>query len=375
MLFLLQMKVIQVLWQFRFFRMFLVILLWAASVNSSRAQYAVIKNVYDTNYICSYIEDFTGRTFSSLSYAGFSFSDRKTDKILSYAIHSKLSVGVGFNYSVIGINVGFSPFRSNLSNEKYGKTKSFDFRMNMYGRRILFDFYIMTHSGFYLSNPTSILADWPQTDTFPLRPDIQLFSTGLVVQYIFNNKKFSMRATYMQNEWQKKSAGSFLVGGEFFYSLFQGDSSFIPPEVNPPEFMGGYDFNNSLSINLGISGGYSHTFVAWKHAFLALGASIGPQISYSSLNCDKTSFSSAGFTFGLNVNFRTGFGYNSRKWYIGLFFINENLLHQLSQEDASSLFSLGIFKLNFAYRFTLKKPIKFLNPNYWKFLQPKESRE
>jgi hypothetical protein len=233
----------------------------------------------------------------------------------------------------------------------------------------------MTHRGFYLHDPGSILHDWPENDTFPLRPDIQLFSTGIVAQYIFNNQKFSMRATYMQNEWQRKSAGSFLVGGEFFYSHFQGDSSFIPTQVDPPEFLKGNDFSNSLSINLGISGGYSHTFVVKKHAFFSIGASLGPQISYSALKCSENDLSEAGITFGLNLNLRTGFGFNSKKIFVGLFFINENLVHQLSLSDASTVFTLGIFKLNFAYRFTLKKPIKFLNPNYWKFLQPKTDRE
>ena len=232
MLFLLQMKVIQVLWQFRLFRMFLVILLWVASVNSSRAQYAVIKNVYDTNYICSYIEDFTGRGFSSVSFAGLSFTDKNLDKNLSYAIHSKLKTGLGFNYSIIGINLGFSPFHTSLADAKYGQTKSFDFRMNMYGRSIIFDLYFMTHQGFYLSNPESILKDWPKGDTFPLRPDIQLFSTGLVAQYIFNHQKFSMRATYVQNEWQKKAPVLSLWVVNFFIRISRGIHRLSPIRLN-----------------------------------------------------------------------------------------------------------------------------------------------
>jgi len=375
MLFLLQMKVIQRSKLNLVLPILLLLLLMAVSVDRSSAQILFLKNTYDTNYICSYTEDFTGRAFSSISSAGLAFADKNLSKNLAYAIHSKLNIGLGFNYSIIGINFGFSPFHNSLADDKYGQTKSFDFRMNMYGRSIIFDLYFMTHQGFYLSNPESILKDWPKGDTFPLRPDIQLFSTGLVAQYIFNHQKFSMRATYVQNEWQKKSAGSFLVGGEFFYSHFQGDSSFIPDQVEPPEFLGGNSFDNSLSINLGISGGYSHTFVIKQHVFIALGASIGPQMSYSAFKSSEENLSNAGVTFGFNLNFRTGFGYNSEKFYIGVFLINENLYHELSHSDASSLFTMGILKLNFAYRFTLKKPIKFLNPNYWKCLQPKADRK
>jgi len=342
-----------------------------------KAQEPFLKNIYDTNYICSYTEEFTARTFSSISFASISFRDWELNKDLKYGINSKFSFGLGFNYSVIGINLGFSPLRNSVSNAKYGKTQSFDFRMNLYGRKFIFDLYFMMHSGFYLSNPESILKGWTaEEDAYPLRPDIQLFSTGIVAQYIFNNKKFSMRATYVQNEWQKKSAGSFLVGGEFFYSHFQGDSSFIPSQVDPPEFLGGYHFDNSLSINLGINGGYSHTFVVKRHWFLAIGLSAGPQLSYSVIQEYGNDLSKkSGVTFGISAGLRTGIGYNSRKFYVGVFFINQNLYHNLSASNASSWFSTGIVRLNFAYRFVLKKPIKLLNPNYWKFLQPKENEQ
>jgi len=367
------MEAFQIQKQLRFLSFFLLLVVLVTGTNKVNAQTLFLKNDYDTNYIYSYTEKFTSRVFSSLSSAGISFIDQNLDKDLSYAIHSKLSFGVGFNYSVFGINLGFSPFRSSVADSKYGKTKSFDFRMNFYGRKFIFDLYFMTHAGFYLSNPGSILDGWTDTGAYPLRPDIHLFSTGIVAQYIFNNKKFSMRATYLQNEWQRKSTGSFLVGGEFFYSHFQGDSSFIPSQVNPPEFLGGYKFDNSLSINLGINGGYSHTFVIKQHLFFAIGVSAGPQLSYSVIQEYENDISKkTGVTFGINAGLRAGLGYNSRRVYIGAFFITQNLYHELSASNASSLFSTGIFKLNFAYRFTLKKPIKFLNPNYWKFLQPKE---
>ena len=361
----------------RFSSWFLLLFVLFTGTQKVNAQEPFLKNIYDTNYICSYTEELTARTFSSISFASISFQDQELDKDLKYGINSKLSFGLGFNYSVIGINLGVSPLGNSVSNEKYGKTKSFDFRMNLYGRKIIFDLYFMTHSGFYLSNPESILADWPdESEVYPLRPDIELFSTGIVAQYIFNNKKFSMRATFVQNEWQKKSAGSFLVGGEFFYSHFKGDSSFIPSQVDPPEFLGGYHFDNSLSINLGANVGYSHTFVVKRHWFLAIGLSAGPQLSYSVIQEYGNNLSKKkDITFGVNAGLRTGFGYNSRKFYVGVFFINQNLYHNLSISKASSLFSTGIFKLNLAYRFTLRKPIKFLNPNYWKFLQPKENEQ
>lgn len=353
---------------------FLLLFFVSTATNKINGQVSIISNEHDTNYIASYIEDFTTRVFSAVSYSSITLSDQNLDKDLVYEIPSRIYFGAGFNYSVIGINLAFSPFKNSTLESEYGETKSFDFRLNFYGRKIIYDFYLMSHRGFYMSNPEDILYSWPDTSKYPTRPDMELFSTGLVAQYLFNNKKFSMRATYMQNEWQKKSAGSFIAGGEFFYSHLHGDSSFIPDQVNPPEFMDGYHFNHSSSLNLGLNGGYSHTFVIKKHVFLAIGLSLGPQLSYSVVSSETDSPQrKESFTWGINALLRAGLGYNSRRVYVGMFFISENLSHELAASQGSSLFSTGIFKLNVAYRFSLKKPIKLLNPNYWKFLQPKKS--
>ena len=355
-------------------QLLILIMVFFSMAGNVNGQHQFIKNEYDTTYICSYTEEFTGRTFSALSFVGLSFQDQKVDKSLDYGIHSKVAIGVGFNYSVVGVNLNISPWSSSVSNSKYGKTKSLDIRMNLYGRKIIFDLYLMSHAGFYLSNPESILNNWEDNGTYPLRPDMTMFSSGIVTQYLFNNKKFSLRATYLQNEWQKKSAGSFIVGGSFFYSHFHGDSSFVPSQVDPPDFINGYRFNHSSSYNLGISGGYIHTFVVKKHFFATLGLSIGPQISYASTSCmDTDQPKYIAFRMGFNSGIRAGIGFNSRRFFVGMFFLSEDLTHKLSIDDVTSSMTAGIFKLNVAYRFTLKKPIKFLNPNYWKFLQPKES--
>ena len=106
----------KVLYFLSWFSLLLVISTGSLKVN---AQEPFLKNIYDTNYICSYTEELTARTFSSISYASISFQDQELDKDLRYGINSKFSFGLGFNYSVIGINLGFSPLGNSVSNEKY----------------------------------------------------------------------------------------------------------------------------------------------------------------------------------------------------------------------------------------------------------------
>lgn len=369
-----EMKHILVKAQFRILQLSLLFLI-IIGYEKSNAQSFFLKNDYDTTYIYSATEKLTSRLLSSLSDTEILFRDRNLNSSLSYSIHSELRYGIGFNYSVFGVNLSFSPFNNAAAVSKYGETKSIDLRINLYGRRVIFDLYLLNHSGFYLSNPEAALDGWTDVEAYPLRPDIHVFSSGIVTQYIFNNRKFSLRATYLQNEWQKKSAGSFIVGANLFYMLFDADSSFIPSNMKYPDFIGGYKLNHSSSLNIGINGGYSHTFVLKQNFFLSLGLSVGPQFSYSVVTSEYLSQSrnTAG-TFGLNGLIRGGIGYNSKKVYAGIFFISENLAHTSALKDVSSILSAGIIKLNLVYRFTLKKPIKFLNPNYWKFLQPKDSK-
>ena len=370
------MKTIDILGRFHVLQLFLLLLLIIVGTDSGNAQSFLLRNDYDTNYIYSATEKLTTRVFSSVSYTDVTIHDRNLKSNLSYSIHSKLHFGVGFNYSVFGFNFSMSPFKNTTNDDKYGKTQSLDLRMNLYGRSLIFDLYLISHSGFYLSNPGSILEGWTDKDTYPLRPDIHVFSAGLVTQYILRNKKFSLRATYLQNEWQKKSAGSFIVGASFFYLQYNADSSFIPDNIKYPDFIEGYKFNYSSSLNFGLNAGYSHTFVLKQHFFLSMGLSLGPQFGYSVLGSeDINQATKSAFTVGLDGLLRVGTGYNSKKIYAGVFFISENLAHTISVSDAGSILSIGIVKLNFVYRFTLKKPIKFLNPNYWKFIQHKDGEK
>jgi hypothetical protein len=46
-----------------------------------------------------------------------------------------------------------------------------------------------------------------------------------------NPQRFSFNAAMTQNEWQKKSAGSFMIGGLVYYGQIKGDSSLVPKQV------------------------------------------------------------------------------------------------------------------------------------------------
>jgi len=328
---------------------------------------------YDTNYYHSYTDQLTTRLFSSVKYANFSIDDQNLRKSVSYNVNNRVMLGFGANYSIFGLNIAFNAPFNEWDEDKYGKTEYLDLQSHLYLRKYVVDFYLQRYQGFYMSNPEGMIQNWIVSDSFPKRPDIRIVDAGLNVQFVFNSKKFSYRAAYLQNEWQKKSAGSFILGASVFYVMVRGDSSLIPSQVAPPDFAQGHKYDKSTQFSLGINGGYSHTFVAWKNFFLVVGVSAGPALGTTSVHqTDLKQVTKSGMTVNLNALGRASLGYNSSKFYVGVFYLNQVVGNKLPQNDVWNFFNTGNFRFNLVYRFRLAKPIKLLNPDYWGFLHKNE---
>lgn len=324
---------------------------------------------YDTNYYHSYTDKLTTRLYSSVKYANFSIVDQDLRESLSYKVNNKIMLGFGANYSVFGLNIAFNLPFNDRDVDKYGQTEYLDLQTHLYLRKYVIDFYLQRYQGFYLDNSESMFDKLMITDSFPKRPDIRIVDAGLSVQYVLNSRKFSYRAAYIQNEWQKKSAGSFIIGASFFFVMVKGDSTVIPTQVIPHDFAGGMNYDKSTQISFGINAGYTHTFVAWKKYFLVVGLSVGPALGNTSVHeTDMNLVTKSGVTINLNALGRTSLGYNSDKFYVGVFYINQVIGNKLPQENVWNFFNTGNFRFNVVYRFNLAKPIKILNPDYWKIL-------
>lgn len=329
---------------------------------------------YDTNYYHSYTDKLTTRLYSSVKYTNFSIQDQSLKKAVNYNVNNKVMLGLGANYSVFGLNIAFNLPFNEKDFDQYGETEYIDLQSHLYLRKYVVDFYLQRYKGFYINNPMEILQNWIVADSFPKRPDIRIVDAGLAVQYILNSKKFSYRAAYIQNEWQKKSAGSFILGASIFYVMVKGDSSLIPKNIEPPDFADGSKYDKSTQFSLGANAGYTHTFVAWKKFFLVIGLSAGPAIGNTSVHqTNMNQVTKSGITLNFNALGRGSFGYNSHKFYMGVFYLNQIIGNKLPQEEVWNFVNTGNFRFNLVYRFNLKRPIKLLNPDYWKFLHKEKS--
>jgi len=315
----------------------------------------------DTNYVESYLDHLTSRLFASIKSAGISLGDDRINQQIVYHPNEPLILGIGANYGVLGVNIGFNfPFVNN-DDHKYGETDYLDLQTHIYLRSLTLDLYMQYYKGYHQTDPNDWYTDWPTIDTLPKRPDLQSISLGLNGQYIFNDNKFSLRAPFLQNEWQKKSAGSFLLGGNIFFADIKGDSSLIPSNGGDTTFFDGLHFSQYRIINGGPVAGYAHTFVVKKHFFLTLmlvgGLSGGGSWAYTST---KNEADRSGFTVAGNLTGRVAAGYNSRRVFVGVSYLGILIRNQSPIPQTWLGYNTGMFRFNLVYRFRLKKDYRIL---------------
>ncbi|MCF8347664.1 MAG: DUF4421 domain-containing protein [Bacteroidales bacterium] len=324
---------------------------------------------YDTNYYHSYTDKVTTRLYSSVKYANFSIQDTRLKKVLRYDINNRVMLGLGANYSIFGLNIAFNLPFNKRDFDRFGETEYIDLQSHLYLRKYVIDLFLQRYKGMYLANSADMISGWDTPDSNYLRPDLRLVDAGLNVQYILNSKKFSYRAAYVQNEWQKRSAGSFIFGASAFYAMVKGDSSVVPTLVIPADFAEGSGYDKSTQFTLGVHGGYTQTFVAWQRFFLVIGLSAGPALGYATVH--ETAINKktkGGISVNLNGMIRGSIGYNSYRFYVGFFYLNHIIGNDLPINNLWNTMNTGNFRFNLVYRFSLKKPIKWLNVDYWEWL-------
>ena len=315
----------------------------------------------DTNYVASYLDHLTARLYTSIKSAGITLEDNRSNQQIQYHPNEPIILGIGANYGILGLNIGFNLPFINQDDEKYGKTDYLDLQTHIYLRPLTVDLYMQYYKGYHQTDPNDWYTDWPTIDTLPIRPDIRSTSLGLNTQYIFNNKKFSYRAPFLQNEWQKKSAGSFLAGVNIFFVDSKGDSSLIPSAGGDSTFFDGLHFSQYRFFNAGVTAGYAHTFVVKQHFFLTMslvgGFSGGGSWLYTS---EESEIDRSGFTLAGNITGRIAIGYNSKRFFVGLSYLGIFVRNQSPIEQTVLGYETGMFRFNLVYRFKLKKDMRIL---------------
>jgi hypothetical protein len=268
---------------------------------------------------------------------------------LRYRPNTTLNMGIGATYKSVTLNLayGFGFLNPDVG---HGKTNYLDLQFHKYGRKIIIDLFGQFYQGYYLSPKGHGTYD----GSYYVRPDLEINELGLSVQYVFNHKRFSYRASFLQNEWQKRSAGTFLIGFEGYFGNVMADSTLFPTALD--QTIAARNYNRIDFFELGPALGYAYTLVVRRHFFLTGSVSAGINIGNTVLHQEPYNKN----TFGLCLNtlYRTAIGYNSYRWAVSLYYISSNIRLAGSPSEERFQLNTNNLRLNFIRRFALGKKTK-----------------
>ena len=316
------------------------------SVNSLPADSILPKST--SKYYDDYSNKFSLFLYAKEKYNSFSIYDPLSKKQLDYTPNKQLNMGFGFHYKWMGIGIALNFGFVNHDDNLYGDTKRIDLQTNAYMNKAVFDFYFQYYENFYIENPEDAFSGWTGGNKPYVRPDIGALTMGLSGLYIFNHKQFSYKAAFVQTAIQKKSSGSFLLGGSVFLQGVEGDSSLLPISS---------DFNTLPQVKahsglyFGLVAAYAYSFTIRKYFFISLSLSATIEAGKVTNQFESNLISSSWVPI-FHVQPRMAVGYNKPKWYLGFSFVRDTYFEgSKDKDDLEFSFSSGNLRLFTGMRF------------------------
>lgn len=293
----------------------------------------------------------TGRVYLSKKYTSVALEGPEGTQTLRYRPNSLTTMGVNASYKSLSLTLGTGFGFLNPNRDEKGKTRSFDFQTHIYTRDWVTDLYGQFYRGYYLKDVgTGGAAD----DIYYLRPDMKANIVGASVYRLFNGEEFSYRAAYLQNEWQKKSAGSFLAGVEVYMGRVKGDSALVPSEV--ASYYPQAEIKRMRMIEFGPGAGYAYTFVWNEHLFATGSATINGDISF--VKEETADNSTNRVSFSPNATLRAVAGYNSERWALTMSWLHHSANARGQSSNQDYRIKTGDFKITIAHRIIPGKKLK-----------------
>src|SRR3954471_18039900 len=114
----------------------------------SMSSVAQERPLHDTSYYINYPEDVIGRIYMSEKYTRLDIKDLNTKDKIHYQANTNKTLGVGFTYKPLTINIGLGFGFLNKDDAK-GKTKSLDIKRHVYSNKWVADLYAQFYKSFY----------------------------------------------------------------------------------------------------------------------------------------------------------------------------------------------------------------------------------
>lgn len=305
----------------------------------------VLYKNHDTSYIQSHAEELNVKLLAINKINFFRGRDKINGTSFRYRPDRQTNIGLGVAYKWFALDLAFNVGireKSDVENSTF-----FDFQANVFSSKqflsvslqYYYGYQLFEYSGFETNSNFNNLA----------REDVRTLFFGLQYLFATNYSKFSLKAPFVLNEIQRKSAGSFLIGGSFKVYTMDADSI-----LSPPQNTLGFDYpvTDMSNLRFALSFGYMYTFVVKEHFFLTLG--FIPEIAFN-MGDYQTTYRQT-FNNHISFGFRTmnAIGYNGLRFFGGFQLIGDLFAVRIDEQYRMDI-GLGKAKLFFGYRFNVKK--------------------
>jgi hypothetical protein len=305
----------------------------------------------DEIYYVSLKKKLSVYTYGISKLNSIEFKSPTSDTTVRYKPNEKFNLGIGFNYRWAGLSAAFNMKFINNDDNRLGKSTSFDIQSDLYSRKFLSTINLQAYKGFYWENVNRYDTTWSIRDSMPVRPDITTVNMGFNTIFSFNFRKFSLKAPYVHTEWQKKSAGSWLVGWHIsLYSLVSG--AILIPEPLRASFPVFDQTMHIVTANFGGSIGYSYTLVMYEEFYLNALLMLGMSMQSFEAFGDSRELIHNDIKPTTRSLFRLAFGSNNEKCYYGVSLIAESFPIRNSFQS-QFVYNYGRLRIFYGRRFNL----------------------
>jgi uncharacterized protein DUF4421 len=303
---------------------------------------------HDTAYYQTFPEKFTVRLYLSKKYVHLNFPSGGGAEDLEYKANPKLNLGAGITIKNFSINL-FNGFGFlNPKDDPKGRTKGFDFQVHVFPRKWTIDLLYLSPKGYHLSQKG---AAGVGPEEYYYRGDLKTTLFGISAYRVPNKERFSYRAALTQTEWQKKSAGSFLYGGQIHDAIIQGDSSLVPNLLSHIYPQAG--INKIKILSFGPGAGYAYTLVIKQHFFITGSFIFNLDANFTKEEKEGGTLKTT--SFNPSEIFKAAAGYNGRLWNVSANWTGAGFWTKGATVEQDYFFPLGNVRVVVAHRFQLHK--------------------
>lgn len=308
-------------------------------------------NAVDTTFISPNLYNlaFMLEHSSWYEYYRLGSNSNNGEQSISFSPNANFKLGVYFGWRWIFLGYSFDV--KDLFGGHKNKAKKTEMALNLYSskfgvdlywRKTGSDFKIRSYNGFQLNTPTKNM------DFNGFQSKIK----GLNAYWIFNYKRFSYPAAYIQSTNQRKSAGSLMAGFSYSQHNISFDYDKLPTEMRD-QLHNALLFKKVKYSDYSLCLGYGYNWVFAKNWVSNL--SLLPAIAYKKSKINDTPQPHTHWIKDINFDLitRASIVYNNSKYFAGAALVMHT--YDYRKEDFSLTNTFGTLRVYVGLNFWKKK--------------------